>query len=479
MRQRVALVAIAVALAVASSAHARPLYFDNLTSIYDIQPGEDLYACGVCHFKWTGTGGRNPYGNAVEQQLYIGKPIASAILAVAGDDADGDGYTNGDELGTYGTLPGYNCTNWTSAVDPPAYFQSIITPGVASCLEPHDIRVEPANLTFQTTVGQTSMGTVDIVNNGLTTPLEVTSVAFLPGTPASFSITAPAVPFTIPVGGTVAVTVGYAPTSPGLLNVTLRVSSDDPDEPDVDVAIGAISFTNPLAPAADRAACFADVEHQMERYTKTHLKEWSTCFVAELAGLACDTGKRDLRIGQAEARLRAYIGGPNDRNCAPESLTPVRLGIPSTCGGGCGAIAVTNLSKFVDCLVCRQQEATNAMLAAVVGAAPPDLPGNILGAAAWRCNRTLVRGMEKGIRKMQSTLGDCEVDAIITSADCGTTEDAALTLLASRIDTAATRCTDTTDMLGCLFEPGPDPQCLGTAARSVAGTIVGATLGLE
>ena len=479
MMQRIAMLAVAVMLGLTSSAGARPFYFDTVTSIYDIQPGEDLYACGICHYKWTGTGGRNPYGNAVEQQLYIGKPIATAIMDVAGDDTDGDGYTNGDELGIHGTLPGYNCSNTLDAVDPPAYFQSIITPGVASCLEPHDIRVSPENLIFQTVVGNTTMKTLDIVNNGLTTPIEVTSVAFLPGTPPELSLTAPAVPFTIPVGGSVSVTVTFAPTSVGLLNETLRVSSDDPDEPDLDVPVGALSTSNPLAPAADRAACMFDIERRMERYTKTHLKEWTACFVAELAGLACDTGRRDLRIGQAEARLRDYIGGPNDRNCAPKSLTPVRLGIPSTCGGSCSAIAVTNLSKFVDCLVCRQDAATNAMLAAAIGTSPPDVPANVLGPSAWRCNRSLVRGMAKTIRKMQSTLASCEVDAITAPADCGTTEDAALDLLASKVDLLPGRCADTTDMLGCLFEMGADPQCLGTSARAITETLVADTLGLE
>lgn len=476
---RLAILALAAGLAAAGAAHARPSYFENLTSIYAIPPGDDIHACGVCHFKWTGTGGRNLYGHAVEQQLYVGKPIATAILAIDGDDTDGDGFSNGDELGTHRTLPGYNCSNTLDAVDPPSYFQSIITPGVPSCLEPHDIRLAPASLAFQTTVGQPVETVIDVLNNGLTTPVEVTAVGFLPGTPPAFSVQGPAVPFSIPVGGSVPITVTFAPTAVGLQNVTLRVSSDDPDEPDVDVPVGAISLSNPLAPAADRAACLDDVARRMERYTKTHLKEWSACFVAELAGFACDAGRRDLRLAQAEARLRAYVGGPADRRCAPNNLTPVRLGIPSTCGGSCGTIAVTNLSTFVDCLVCRQQEATNAMLATAVGTAPPDLPANVLGPAAWRCNRAVVRGMEKGIRKMQATLGDCEVDAITSGLDCATTADAALDRHATRVDASSARCSDTTGVLACLFAPSADPQCLGVSARAIAGTIVGATLGLE
>ena len=50
---------------------ARPTYFDVFTTRYGITASDRLYACGVCHYKWTGTGARNPFGYAVEQQLYI------------------------------------------------------------------------------------------------------------------------------------------------------------------------------------------------------------------------------------------------------------------------------------------------------------------------------------------------------------------------------------------------------------------------
>jgi len=54
----------------ARDASARPTYFDAFRSLYGINDGDNLDACGVCHFLWTGTGARNPFGNAVELICY-------------------------------------------------------------------------------------------------------------------------------------------------------------------------------------------------------------------------------------------------------------------------------------------------------------------------------------------------------------------------------------------------------------------------
>src|SRR5262249_14486948 len=162
--------------------------------------------------------------------------------------------------------------------------------------------------------------------------------------------------------------------------------SDDPDEADVDLPVTGISFTSPLAPPAERAACLGDVAKQMERYTKVHAKEWSACFTAEQRGFACDAGRPDLLIGQAEARLGFALGGRMDRESAPPSSTPVRLGLPETCGGSCDAIELPTLPTLPDWLVCQQQAATGAMLAAAVGTSPPDLPGPLAGRAVG-CSR--------------------------------------------------------------------------------------------
>jgi len=458
---------------------ARPLYFDNLVSIYGLTPADDIHACGVCHRIWTGTGPRNPYGTAVEQQLYLGKPVATAIADVAGGDADGDGFTNGDEIGVHRTLPGFSCSNYFLAIDPPPTFQSLITPGVPSCLEPKDIRIDPDNVGFVTEVGKSSNVDVTIFNNGADFDLTVTAYGLLAGASPSLSVSGPALPIVIPVGGSAIVTVTFAPPTPVLGMGTLRITSDDPDEPDVDLPVTGISFVSPLASPADRAACLGQVARQMERYTKVHVKEWGTCFAAELGGVACNAGRRDLKIGQAEAKLRGVLGGATDRFCAPESLTPVRLGLPDTCGGGCDAIELHDLGDVADCLVCRQTAGTDAMLAAAVGTSPPDVPGTVLSGPALGCNRGLVVGMQKAIRKSQKLLDACRVDAITAPGpvDCLAATAPLLAAQAAKVDTRLARCSDTTGMDGCFFEPPPDPTCLGTATTTIAAGLADAVFG--
>ena len=479
VRVLLALVVTLVASAQPRGAAARPLYFDNLVSIYNLTPSDPTYACGNCHFRWGGTGARNAYGSAIEAQLYLGKPIATAIADVAGADTDGDGFTNGDELGIHRTLPGYNCSNYYDASETPPDFQSLITPGVPSCLEPQDIRTDPTVVNFVTEVAQTESVDVTVFNNGADFPITVSAYGLLPGAPPSLSVSGPVTPIVIPVGGSAVVTVSFSPAAVVLFGATLRISSDDPDEADLDLPVGAISYPSPLAPAADRAACLGDVARQMERYTKVHVKEWGSCFAAELAGLACDAGRRDLKIGQAEAKLRGVLGGATDRFCAPESLTPVRLGLPATCGGTCGAIELTTLSDVADCLVCRQIAATDAMLTASVGIAPPDLPDTVLTGPSLSCNRSLITGTQKAIRKSQKILDRCRTDAILAPApvDCVAVNATLLATVAEKVDTKLARCNDTTGMDGCAFEVVPDPTCLGTESGTIAADLVDAVFG--
>ena len=38
----------------------------------------------MCHYKWEGTGARNPFGQEVEQQLYIGKTVTQSLVDIEG-----------------------------------------------------------------------------------------------------------------------------------------------------------------------------------------------------------------------------------------------------------------------------------------------------------------------------------------------------------------------------------------------------------
>lgn len=463
----------------AREAGARPTYFEVFTTRYGIGPGDRLYACGNCHFRWNGTGARNPFGNAVEQQLYIGKSIDQALADVEGEDTDTDGFTNVDEIVTFETLAGYNCDNFFLADGAPIGYDTYITPMVASCLEPVDIRVEPASVSFITKAGSTGHTPVQLINNGSTDPITVTSFSLQPGTHATFGVSGPAVPFVMQVGEIVPLDVTFSPASAVIAMGTLRIESSDPDEGIIDVPLQGFGFVQVLAPATTRARCFKAIDKQFRRYTDRHRKEWSRCFLDEVRGLACDTGKRDLKIQQAETRLRDAIGGAKDKHCAGVNLTASLLGLPTTCGGDCD-ITVNSFSTFVDCLVCRQDEARDDMLRDGVGTAPPDVPPNTAANGhAFRCEKQITSRIAKGIGLVQKILGRCELNNVTSSpVDCAATQAAKIDGVQAQVNEALNRCVDTTGLLGCPFEGGL-PTCLGDAAETIGSSLVDVTFGLQ
>lgn len=479
IRARILALCIGVLGVLAASRHAqaRPTYFEVFTTRYGITSTDRLYACGNCHFKWTGTGARNPYGNAVEQQLYVGKPINQALQDVEGVDTDGDGFTNVDEILNFMTLPGYSCTTFFDAIGPPLGYDTYITPMVASCLEPLDIRVSPSSISVLANANDTVSATVTIHNNGSQFPLSIASYDLEPGTHSSFSIAGPATPLQILVNSSIEVEVTFAPLAAVLASGTLRISSDDPDEGTLDVSLAGIGVNRVLAPAAERAACLRTVESAFRRYTKTHLQQWGRCYADEVAGRACDAGVRDVKIGKAAARLRAKVGGSADRRCAGIGLKPFPLGFDSACGGSCGSIVLSNMSALADCLVCRQDEVTNAALTAGTGATPPDLPVAVSTEPA-ACGRRLVDALAKGIGGVQKVLGRCDLSNITAASpvDCAATTAADVAALRARADAQPQRCGDTTGLVGCLFGVGADPACLGTTAATLGTTLVETTI---
>jgi hypothetical protein len=474
-------IALASLFVLTVSAHSRPTYFNELTSTYGITPSDRLYACGVCHYRWTGTGARNLFGTAVEQQLYLGKTINQSLQDVEGLDSDGDGFANVDEILTYMTLPGYSCANFFDAIDAPSDYHTYITPMVASCLEPLDIRVSPLQVAILTEVNEIGTAHVEVFNNGSDFPLTINSYGLLAGAHATLSVGGPAAPLSIPVGQSITIDVTFMPTSVVIASGTLRIASDDPDEGTLDIPINAISFTQVLAAPTLRAACLRKVERAMRRYGKTHMREYGRCYVDEVNGLACDAGARDLKIQQAAARFHANVGGNQDQLCAGAGLTPSLLGMPPTCGGGCGAINLTSMTALVDCLECRQSEATGAMLGAAVGTTPPDLPLNTAGStAAGVCQKKLLGGIQKGIDKIEKMLGRCEVDNITaaTPVECASALAADIATAQAKVDARLNACNDTAGLLGCLFET-PDPTCLGDAALAIGADVIDAVFGLE
>lgn len=478
-RVRLALLGLLV-LAGPLPAAARPTYFEVITGKYGIVPGDRIYACGICHYKWEGTGARNPFGTTVEQQLYAGKPISQAIDDAVGQDPDADGFTSLEELTSFETLPGFSCANFFESIGPPPDWHTFITPGVPSCLEPLDIRTDPTQVTFQTNAGSSESETLTIFNNGKDEPLEVLSYGLLPGAHPALSVEGPAAPFTLQVGETAELTVSFAPTGAVLTTTALRIQSDDPDEANLDVGLTAVGRVQPLATPEKRAACLKDVDREARRFTKDHLKEWARCQGDEAKGFACDAGVRDRKLTGASAHLHEEIGGAKDKRCAGAGLTPRLAGQPETCGGGCGAIELGDFVDLADCLACRQEEETDAMLVAALGAAPPDRPIAVPGDAA-DCAASLLKGVQKGITKTQQQLGRCELANVTADepVDCQATLAEDLAKLRADVDARLAKCRSTEGLAGCYSEDPADPTCLGSAAGQIGAELVDAAFGLE
>jgi hypothetical protein len=464
---------LAALLLLAIPAAARPTYFEVLTETFDFAPGDRLYACGVCHFRWTGTGARNPFGTTVEQQLYLGKPIDEALDIAVAQDPDGDGFTSLAELTTHATLPGYSCANFFDAIDAPADWHTFITPGVASCFEPKDARVAPGALVYTTEADTVESKVVTLFNNGADFAIAVDGVALLPGANAALSIDAPAVPFVLAVGETAEITVTFAPTSFVLGSATLRFATDDPDEPNLDVGIALNAFERTLAQPERRAACLRDLDRAARRYTGAQLLESGRCQTDEARGRACREGARDVALLRAAGKLRTAFGGTRDRACANDGLSPSLIGQDATCGGACGSIALVDFGDLADCLVCRHEEVSDALFAEILGAAPPDPPGVAETAAAGKCAASLVAGARKVVAKSAELLSRCRLANVVAAepADCDAETAAARTELRAQLAARFDRCRDRAGLTGC-FEGGADPACLGEAADAAAAALV-------
>ncbi len=469
-------------LAWAPAVHARPTYFDAFTAYYGIGPTDDLYACGVCHYSWEGTGARNPFGQEVEQQLYIGKTITQSLNDIEGIDSDLDGFINGDEIITYMTLPGYSCTTFQDALGAPQGYDTFVTPLVASCLEPLDIRVTPLQAAFLTSVEDTESVAITVYNNGTDFALDIDSYGFVAGTNPDLSVVGPAAPLSIPVGGSIVLDIVFSPTAAAFINDTLRIDSNDPDENLVDITVSGFATQQVLAPAEERHACLTSVLKSYRKYVKTHLRAWNRCYADEVAGIACDAGARDLKLAKAVTKLRSVIGGTKDKVCSGQSLVPGLLGLPISCGGDCDEIVLNTMSRYADCLICREETVRDDELETALGTAPPDLPLNLAGSAdAVKCQGDLLTATQKGIDRTLQTLGSCELGNIIavSPVDCPTTLAAELTTIQNNADGAVNACTDTSGLEGCPFEVMPEPMCLGTGTVAIGTDLNDAVFGAD
>jgi hypothetical protein len=105
-----------------------------------------------------------------------------------------------------------------------------------------DIATTPVELIFSTVTGQPTAAEPLLVSNVGSAPLQISSLALLGVNPSHFQLVSPpSLPFSISAGGSATLDVRFAPTIVGALSAQLRIGSDDPDQPLLDVGLYGLS----------------------------------------------------------------------------------------------------------------------------------------------------------------------------------------------------------------------------------------------
>jgi hypothetical protein len=110
---------------------------------------------------------------------------------------------------------------------------------------PPDVDVTPSPFDFGGVLVGTTVSRTFVISNPGGADLQVTASSLVGGDTSQFAITIGGAPFTLGPGASRNLDVRFAPTSSGLKNTTLRLTTNDPDENSVDVALGGTGTTAP------------------------------------------------------------------------------------------------------------------------------------------------------------------------------------------------------------------------------------------
>lgn len=470
------LLAIAIVCGSGADAMARPSYFQEAKSFFGVPDDSVLDACILCHLQFNGTGTRNPFGYSVQQYLYAGKSIQETLPLVAAIDSDGDGYTNEEEIVTWLTLPGFDCSNFEDARGAPIDLDTYVTPGVATCRDPIEIQVSPGSAGFVTDAGTTDSVTLTIWNLGYANDLEISAIELVDVSGSGLSlVNETALPASLVPGSSISVDVTFAPSGVQAAAGTVRISSNDADDPTYEIDVNGLGVQRSLASLEERLACRDEIQKRFAAYTRTHLREWVGCYAAEAANFRCRSARRDQKIGREEEKLDSFLAGPKDKACSGVGMNAFRLDMPATCGGDCESISLTSIASVRECLICRQEAATGDALAAAFSAQPPDLPVGASSAEAAKCAKLIGKTVAKIIPAIQKELSDCASEKLATSGDrseCATERADKLTRLRTKVDAAVAKCLDVEGLSGCAFEDEAESTCLGDATLSIGNGLV-------
>lgn len=125
--------------------------------------------------------------------------------------------------------------------DPDEASESVLLDGVGAAVATPEVDVSPLTLDFGLVAASSSdtlQFTISNPNSGGEPDLEVTDIAFCCSSSSRFSLgTLPPLPLTLAPGASQVIDVDFNPTDGNSKTGTVRVSSDDPDEGTVDIAL--------------------------------------------------------------------------------------------------------------------------------------------------------------------------------------------------------------------------------------------------
>jgi len=203
---------------------------------------------------------------------WIEQPSGATVNSAGGRDQITWNGTVGSSTPVNFTFVATRTGNYSDVVINTAEFNypAILTSGTAeitfTVIGPPEITVSPMSLDFGSrsiTDGPTSAQVVTITNDGAAA-LSISSVSLKEGDAGHYNIVGDSRETTLPAGSSRTVQVNFDPGSSGLLNnASLRIISDDSDEPTVDVSLSG-SGTSPALQISKTVSPDTDVAYHGE-----------------------------------------------------------------------------------------------------------------------------------------------------------------------------------------------------------------------
>lgn len=303
MKKLIALTVLTVLCATPRASHAISSYKTAFNNRY-ATAGSRLDSCLVCHDTSPAGASWNSYGNYLaDRMLNFGDSLTTALASAEPLDSDGDGYSNLAEIQAR-TFPG--------------------DPNDHPITSAPSIGVSPATLPF----GNVRLGTatalaVTVTNTG-NAALSLTTLG-VTGT-AEFGLSnAPALPLSVPAGGSTKLNIRYAPANTGPDTGSLAIGSNDSAHPTVTVALSGTGVAPALTVNPTTLAFGSLIQGQTANLTVTLGNTGSaTCNVTGLN----KSGSTDFSFGSG-APVPPFAITPGSTILVPLAYTPSNVGADS------------------------------------------------------------------------------------------------------------------------------------------------------